>query len=163
MKIIKNALKENKVYQEKEDISFPSNLFNDDHLRNIKKCHVEYTYTLYEDFLDVIVDIDTVVVTTCAYSLEEVDLPLHIHDDLLFSEEENDEDAYYEKGNIIDLDEYIFGLIVANTPLKVIKKGSHLPEDGEGYRVLSEDEFKKERENRKDERWSVLDNLDLED
>ena len=49
-----------------------------------------------------------------------------------------------------------------NTSLESLDKNSKLPDDGQGYRVLSEEDYLKEKENKIDERWSKLDELDLD-
>ena len=65
------------------------------------------------------------------------------------------------KDNNIDLDEYILGILLANVPVRIVKKGAKLPGDGNNYRVISEDQYQKEKENSQDSRWSALDDLDL--
>ena len=44
-----------------------------------------------------------------------------------------------------------------------MKKGAKLPTNGNGYRVLSEDEYNKEQEEKVDPRWAALDDINLED
>ena len=61
----------------------------------------------------------------------------------------------------IEVDEYILDLIIAEVPMKIVKKGAKLPSSGEGYRVLSEDEYNKEQEQKTDSRWAALDDIEL--
>ena len=43
----------------------------------------------------------------------------------------------------------------------VTDKNESLPSDGKGYRILSEEEYLEEQKNKKDERWSKLDDVEL--
>ena len=63
---------------------------------------------------------------------------------------------------IFDIDPYVLSLVVSEIPAKIVKKGAKLPEDGSGYRVLSEEEYNKEQENKKDSRWDALDKIELD-
>lgn len=162
MRIIKSALKYGKPNQSEEDIVVPEGIFHSSHLRKLLNTHVKAISTLYDDFLRVELDVTALAICADSYTLKDVNLPLHIQEELLFSESEEDDDMFFEPNNIIELDEYIIGIIVANIPLKVVDKNSKLPDDGQGYRVLSEEDYLKEKENKIDERWSKLDELDLD-
>lgn len=70
-------------------------------------------------------------------------------------------DIFYEPGNNIDLDPYIFGLILASVPIRVIKKGAKLPKDRYGVRFLSEDDLEKERQKEKESPFDVLKDLEI--
>ena len=131
------------------------------HIRKIENCVVKAKATDYESILRIELEINALVIGVCSYSLEDVELKLKINDELNFSDDENDPDCYYSSDSIIDLDEYILGILLANVPVRIIKKGAKLPEDGKGYRVLSEEQYEKEKENSTDPRWSKLDDLDL--
>ena len=82
-------------------------------------------------------------------------------DDLEFTDNEEDDGCYLAHGPLIDLDEYILGILLANVPVRIVKKGAKLPGDGQDYRVISEDQYVKEKENSVDHRWDALDNLEL--
>ncbi len=161
MKLNRAVLQTNKPTKFSEDVDFSSKEFDPLFLRGITNCHVEMEATQYDEFLRVNFDIDTSIVAVCAYTLEDVILPLKIHEELAFGDNPDDESSYYEENVIIDLDEYILGIILAYIPPKVIKKGAKPPKDGEGYRVITEEQLAEERKNKKDDRWSKLDNLDL--
>ena len=100
---------------------------------------VKAVATDYESILCIDVEISALVIGVCSYSLEDVEIPLNIKDQLVFTDDETDEDNYYAKDNIIDLDEYILGILLANVPVRIVKKGAKLPGDGNNYRVISED------------------------
>ena len=163
MKIIKAKLPLGKTITSTEVLSFPHEIYNDNHIRQIEDTEVSLSSTLYESFVRVVVDFKVQVIVACAYTLEDVPLDLHIKDELIFTEDENDEENFYEPGPSIVLDDYILGLILARIPIKVTKKGAKLPKGDESYRVIDEETLSEERKNRKDERWNVLDQLDIDE
>ncbi|MFA6675793.1 MAG: hypothetical protein WCS49_02845, partial [Bacilli bacterium] len=75
--------------------------------------------------------------------------------------DENDESAFYEPDNIFVIDEYILGLILAAVPSKVVNKGEKLPSDGSDYRIISEEDFLKEKKEKRDPRWQKLDSVKI--
>ena len=145
-----------------DEIDFSSETINLDNIRQIKKAKVKIIGQEYDDLLILDVTVDTDIIGICSYTLEDVPLHLHFKDTLEFSSEiEDDESIFFEPKPIFDIDPYILGLIVSETPTKIIKKGAKLPSSGDGYRVLSEEEYRQEQENKKDSRWSKLDDVEL--
>ena len=152
----------NKDYVLEGDIDFSSEEFDGYHIRKINTAHFKMTGQNYEDLLILDVNIEAEVIGVCAYSLEDVPLNLKIHDSIEFSDTvEDDETIFFEPNVVFDIDPYILSIIVANVPNKIVKKGAKLPSDGEGYRVLSEEEYAKEQENKVDSRWAALDNIEI--
>ena len=146
-----------------EDIDFSKIELDPTHIRRIDFCHAKVVATDYETILRIAIHIDAVVIGVCSYSLEEVELKLKIDDEINFSDDENDEDCYYQKSPIIDMDEYLLGILLANVPVRIIKKGAKLPKDGQGYRVLNQDDYEKEKANATDPRWDKLDSVKISD
>ena len=161
MKINRALLTNGVAKSFEEAIDFSHIEFDKNHIRSIQDCNVKAVATDYESILCIDVEISALVIGVCSYSLEDVEIPLKIKDQLVFTDDESDEDNYYVKDNIVDLDEYILGILLANVPVKIVKKGAKLPSDGNNYRVISEDQYQKEKENSHDSRWDVLDNLEL--
>lgn len=162
--IINRALLTNGVKKSFEEaIDFSSIQFDQTHIKSIPHCEVIADATDYGTILCIAVKIKATVIGVCSYSLEDVELKLNIDDELDFTDNPEEEDLYYEKGNLIDLDEYILGIILANVPVRIIKKGAKRPNGGNDFRVISEDEYFKEKENEHDSRWDALDNLDISD
>lgn len=146
-----------------DTIDFSHIEFDPTHIKSIPTCNVEVIATDYEDILRVEAKIDAVVIGVCSYTLEEVEIKLSIKDELIFTDDEKDEDNYYEKGNLIDLDPYILGIVLANVPVRIVKKGAKLPENGSDYRVISEDDYYEEKEKRVDPRLAILDSVKFSD
>ena len=161
MKINRFAFTNNHLEVE-DDVDFSFANLDPNHIRKIEHTHVKVVGDEYENIICLKLDIHTDVTGVCSYTLEDVPLHLHFKDSLELSNEINDDDdiIYVEKP-IFDIDEYILQLIIGEVPLKLVKKGAKLPEGGAEYRVISEDEYLKEKENKKDDRWSKLDDVKL--
>lgn len=164
MKINRALYQEGKKYHLSEDVDFSSYELDKSIIREIKSCHVEVDIENYGDLFRIIVNLMSEVTLISAYTLKDVPYVIKGNEEFDFTdieEEADNESLFYEKDNIIDFDPYIYSIILALVPEKVINKGEKLPSDGNGYRVLTEEEYLKEKENSTDPRWSALDDLDL--
>lgn len=163
MKINRQVLPVGKEIPFEEKFDFSSAKFDPTFLRKISYCKVYGKTLQFEETLRIVVDIDAKVVAVSAYSLKDVPLSLKIHDELIFSDDQNDDSAIYEPDNIFLLDPYILSLIVSSVPTRVTLKGEQIPESGKGYRVISESDYLKEREKKTDTRWQKLDSVKIDD
>lgn len=153
---------QNGVLDLEEDIDFSNAELDQNHIRKILNCHVKVSAHEYDDLLVADIRVECDIIGVCSYTLEDVSLHLKFKDSLEFSNEVNDdEDIFFEPKPIFDLDPYILGLIIAETPTRIIKKGAKLPSSGTDYRVLSEDEYLEEKKKKVDSRWSKLDDIEL--
>lgn len=160
---LNRLLFQNKDYVLEGDIDFSNLEFDPYHIKKIGLTHVKITGSVYEDLLMLNFHIISDVIGVCAYTLEDVPLHFDFKDSLEISNEiEDDEKIFFEKNMIFDIDPYVLSLLVSEIPAKIVKKGAKLPEDGKGYRVLSEEEYEKEQSNKTDSRWDALDNIDLD-
>ena len=162
----RKSLAEGVLYNEEEDLVFDKSLFeNRVDLKAINKCHVKLVYQEFGEILHIDVSIEANLVLACSYTLEAIPFKLSLQDELDFTDQEEvaDENVFFEPMSTIDLTPYIFGLISASIPMKIVKEGVTLPKDGKGYRVLKEDELSKERKNRKDPRFAALDDIKIDD
>ena len=154
---------QNKDYVLEDYVDFSDASFDPTHIRGISNTHVKVTGTDYDDYLILNIKINSDVIGVCSYSLEDIPLKVKIDTSLTFSFLDEDEDVIHIDNPIFELDPYILGLIVSEVPLTLVKKGAKLPSSGEGYRVLSEDQYEEEQKNKVDSRWSALDNIELDD
>jgi len=146
MKLNRALLVDEKPFPIDEEIDFSSFTFKDLNVKKIDKCHISGTATQYDDLLRISFKIDVDLTGICAYTLEDVPLHYLIEDELDFTDSiEDDDSLIYNKDIVLDFDEFILGIILAKVPKRVIKKGAVLPKSGNGYRVLSEEDFLKER------------------
>ena len=165
MKIFRSDYELGKTYHHEEDIDFSSAELNHNFIRKIKDCHVEVDVDNLSTILRVRINLISNVILPCSYTLEDVDYVIKGNEEFDFVEDESiavNESLFFEK-ETIDLDPYIYSLLIALVPQKVIKKGASLPKGGKGYRVLSEDEYLKEKEKQLDPRWSKLDEIDFDE
>lgn len=153
---------QNNVLELEDDIDFSNAELDQNHIRKIKNTHVKIIAHEYDDLITMDVAVECDIVGVCSYTLDDVPLHLKFKDSLEFSNEiDDDEDIFFEPKPIFEIDSYILGLIIASAPTKIIKKGAKLPSSGQGYRVLSEEEYQKEKKTKTDSRWSKLDDIEL--
>ena len=90
---------------------------------------------------------------------------MNFKDSFYFTDSKDDEaeDCYYEPNVEIDLDPHIIALILAEVPHNIVKSGATLPKSGNGYRVLSEDDFIKEKSHKGTSAFDILDTIDFDD
>ena len=164
MKLNRAYLEEGKeeIFTEKIDFSnFP---FNETHVRRIPMCEATIKATDYGETLRVIFQIKAQVIAVCSYTLEDVPMDLDFTDELEFTNVDyQDDEMIYEPENIIDMDPHILSLIFARIPIKVIKPGAKLPENDNGYSVLTEEQFLAEKSGKKNSAWDILDTVKLDE
>ncbi len=150
-------LKENVVFDVEK---FPCHL----PLIEVKKAEVEARVNRYEDFIYVNLIVKADVILQCSYSLKPFESNVKGDEEMHFASyvEEGDDDLIVYKGNSIELDKYIFDLISASVPLSPKAPGAKLPSSGKDYRVISIDEFAKEKEEKSDPRFDALKDLHLD-
>lgn len=164
MKINRQQLEEGKEELFEENIDFSSYPFNDTHVRGIPFCYCQIKATEYGQTLRIIFHIKAKVTAVCSYTLEDVPLDLDFHDELEFSDMDLPDDSLiYEPNRIIDLNPHILSLIFSKIPIKVIKPGAKLPENGDGYMVKTEEDYLKEKSGKKNSAWDVLDSVEIDD
>ena len=151
----------NKHYQIEEDVDFAKVVFaSDSRIRKIDECHVIASFTRFEEAFDIELKIKGTLTAVCSYTLEEFPFKFSFKERI--SARDDDEGDYKIVNNFIDLDNVILALIDSYVPLNVTKPGAKKPTDGEGYRVLSEEELLEERKSAKDPRWAALDDIELD-
>ena len=154
----------NKTETFKEDVDFSSHKFDENHVKRIDKCSVTVDATEYGDVLRIQLKGEADVIASCSYTLEDVPLKVKFHEDFYFSsEEDSSEDCYFEPSVNVDLDPHILALILAEVPHNVTKRGATLPKSGEGYRVLSEDQYLEEKKNKKNSAFDILDSIEFDE
>lgn len=158
-----------KLVSTKENLFQEEVILNEDKFRllppllEVKKLLAKAKVHRYQDFIDVNLEIKTDVVLQCSYTLKPFDSKLHESDEIHFSSyDDGGDDIQIYKGNLIDLDPYIYNLLSAAVPTSPKAPGAKLPESGKNFRVISEDEFNEEKEEGTDPRFDKLKDLDLD-
>lgn len=163
MKLELFRYEENKPYQILEEIDTSSFTFPANYkIVKIDSCKVDLQFTRFEMLTHVRMKVSGSLTAMCSYTGEPFTFPYKASEEMSFSDSEEDESSFYEPNDVIDLDPYIIAIIDNLVPINVTKPGAKKPNDGNGYRVLSEEELAKERSNTKDPRWSKLDEIDLD-
>ena len=151
-----NALEEDVVLNEEKLKFLPP-------LLDVKKLHAKAKVHRYQDFIDVDLAIKADVVLQCSYTLKPFDYKLNEEDEIHFaSYDDGGDDIQIYKGNLIDLDPYIYNLLSAAVPTSPKAPGAKLPESGKNFRVLSEEEFNEEKNATTDPRFDKLKDLDFD-
>lgn len=165
MKLNRATLPVNKSQTYEEEVDFKGQEFDQNHVKRIESCLVKVIATEFGDVLECKIIGQAHVIASCSYTLEDVPLDVQFNESFYFSDSKDDdtEDCYFEPGVEIDLDPHILALILAEVPHNIVKKGAKLPSSGEGYRVISEDDFVNERKNKKNSAFDVLDSIEFDD
>ena len=151
----------NKHYSLEEDVDLSKVIFpSDSRIKRIDSCHVIASFTRFEEAFDIELKVKGTLTAICSYTLEEFPFPFSFKERI--SARDDDEGDYKITNNFIDLEGVVIALIDNSVPLNVTKPGAKKPDDGNGYRVLSEEELEKERNNTRDPRWAALDDIELD-
>lgn len=165
MKVNRLFLKLNEKETLEEDIDFSNSFFDANHVKRIESCHCKLELIEFGDVLECNMTLKADVIASCAYTLEDVPYKVNVKEKMYFSSEEDDKDSdtiYYEPENEINFDDYALSYIIASVPHNIHKKGAKLPDGGNGYRVLTEEDLAKERASgKKSSPFDCLDDLDL--
>ena len=164
MKLNRAILPANKPETFDEEIDFSSLKPDENHVKRIDKCLVKVIATEFGDVLQCAISGNADVIASCSYTLEDVPLHVEFKETLYFSSEVmGSQECYYEPGVEIDLNPHILALILAEVPHNIVKSGAQLPKSGNGYRVLSEDDFIKEKSHKGNSAFDILDTIDFDD
>ena len=158
MKINRLLLPIGKTVDYNEDIDLSYFQGDQYHVRSISSCHMKLSVTNYDDLITFFFNINGEVKTTCAYTLEEIPYKYKVSEVIELNGSEDDE--FDIVNNEIDIDEMLITLIVSNVPFKVVKEGAKLPNNGDGYRFISEEEAAKEK---KPSPFDVLDDVEFDE
>ena len=154
-----------KVQTLEDDLSFDPEVFVcHSPLIEVKSCHVELKAQRFEEFIYVTISLKAKVVLECSYTLKHFESEISGSDELHFApSKDEDEDCIEYKGTSIDMDHYIFNLLSASVPLSPKAPNAKTPSSGNGYRVLSEDEFLREKEETGNSQFDALKDLEFDE
>ena len=162
MNLNRKLLPLGKPVEFEEELSFLDNNFDVFQIRNIPHVKAKITATEYGETLRIKFFVKADVTAVSSYTLKDVPLKVTVNEELSFTNEDiEDDNIIYEPNDIIDLNEYILSLILSKVPIKVVGKDEKIPDGGEGYRVISQDDYEKEKEKQTDPRWAALDDLEF--
>lgn len=147
-----------------EDLTFDPEVFKCHFpLVSVTSAHADLSIQRFEEFIYVTIALKARVKLQCSYTLEVFETVIKGNDELHFSPlNDEDEDCITYKGNTIDLDPYIFNLLSASIPPSPKAPNAKAPTSGKGYRVLSEEDFLKEKEEKGNSQFDVLKDLEID-
>lgn len=162
MKFNKANLRRLSHIELEEDIAFPKEkMMANPTIIDIKNVHAVANISVFGELIKADVEIKGTFILECAYTLSPIKRSFRIQDTLQFSSEPQEEDdVLFAPDQDIDLDSYLFGLILTEAPLKAVKRGAKLPKNGKGFRVLTEEELANEKSEKGDPRFSDLDKFE---
>ena len=133
-------------------------------LLEVLSTHVKIKAHRYDEFINFNVNIKSRVKVQCSYTLKPFEMNIRADEEYRFSSyESEDEEAIVYSGSRIDMDELLFNLLSASIPMAPVMPGAKLPNSGEGYEVLSEEEAKKKEEESLDPRFDALKDLEFDE
>ena len=165
MKIDVLKLPYTKVQELNEDIVFDPAVFVCHYpLVNVKSCHAELKAQRFEEFIYINLSIKAKETLQCSYTLKNFETTIEGSDELHFApSKDEDEDCIEYSGTSIEMNPYIFNLLSASVPLSPKAPNAKAPKSGNGYRVISEDEFLKEKEEHGNSQFDALEGLEFDD
>ncbi len=157
MKFTKSSINPKEIKELEEVLSFKEVRKPLLELNNIK---VKASIFSDNDLINVTLDIKGICKVEDAYTLKPIDYKLEFTDSIDISEDINNIDTYYIPGNFVDLNPIILDLIIGELPIRISKEKS-IKIEGDGYRVISEEDLHKEKEEGYNPSFDKLKDLDL--
>lgn len=112
----------------------------------VKRCHYEVKVTKVGDYAQAAYQITADLLVEDARDAALFAYPVRFEEEVdLLDSEDSEGEGYIVEGKDIDLEEIALKLILSSLPLKLVRKKSSLPQSGKGYRVLSQDDYEKEK------------------
>ncbi|RRC92085.1 hypothetical protein EII25_04585 [Erysipelotrichaceae bacterium OH741_COT-311] len=149
-----------------ESLTFDQEVFASNPRINKVEEVVVKGHAYYDDQEDVIrfdVDLSGIMLCPCAITLQELEVAFHTQASLVCSlTKARDEDELEANGDVIDLNPSIFQLLMSEVPLKVTVDNPDYPK-GQGWKVVSEKEYTKEKGSEMDPRLAKLKEFKFED
>lgn len=138
-----------------------------DRIRGLRDVNVSgaLRYESFDERVDVNLHIEGVMIVPCSITLEDVEVPFSTDSDEVFTflKNKKNEDMHECKGDVIELLPVIFQLILMEVPLKVVKPGLKEYPKGNGWEVVKEERYHKEKRDEIDPRLAKLKDFKIEE
>ena len=145
-----------------EDIEFDEETYKQfPRIRKLRDVHADVSgdYAVDEQRLYLQIHVTGIMTCPCDITFEDVDIPFDSSADEIVSFSKDDQDnieILRPDGEVIELMSIIFRQILLEVPIKVRKEGPIEYPKGDGWQVMSEAEYQKEKENQIDPRLAAL-------
>lgn len=129
-------------------------------LNSIKSTKITVSFLESGDVLTISIKGEATVNLKCCYTLKDFDKTIKI-------DESNDYSLVDDGGDLefigsrqdIEVDDFVYDAIASSIPMEVHIDGASLPSSENNYRILTEDEYRKEKEEKTDSRFDKLKDL----
>ncbi len=108
-----------------------------------------------QEDLDMYYTLDGEMICPCAVSLEDVSVPLKREDEIKVCFFERDDESYFVS-NDLDFIAFIKEMVEYEAPLKVTKSEEMAYPEGDGWRLMSEEDYQTQKANRPNALWEKL-------
>lgn len=151
-----------------EEITFEKQIFSKiTHLRGLHEVEVsgEIHYDTHSDLATCDFEVEGVMIVPCSITNEDVEYPFSASGSQAFAfhKVSKDEDIVEAKKDIVELMPVIFQHIILEIPLKVTKEGIKEYPKGNGWEVVTEEDYIKSKENEIDPRLAKLREFKIEE
>lgn len=151
----------------KGDVNVYNELNKSSYIQSFNSVSGKIIVDRYEEVVVCHFKITANLVVLSSLTNEPFNYKLKIDDVLCYTRQESyaaiEKDIILTPENYIDLEEVIYSLIITSLPTRLVKKSESYPQ-GENYRVISEEEYLKDKENEEGgSPFDVLKDLDFED
>ncbi len=145
------------------ELSFTKEHFENSYpIRGMKSCHVEGEISKHEGLIEASLLIEGVAILEDSYTAELFDKKLKVEGTYAILEDEDGEaEGFIVPGKVIELESLCLSILRFSLPIKVLKKGSKLPEEVAGVHVYKEGE--EHLEDAHSSPFDALADLDLPD
>ncbi|MDD3048584.1 MAG: YceD family protein [Bacilli bacterium] len=113
-----------------------------------------------DDLYSLNLNINGEMILPCAVTLDDVDYPFDIKIDEILSDDDEEDEKYIKIiNNTIDIMPIIWQNIVMEIPIRVVsQKAEHMKLEGDGWRLITDEERNRETDPRLDKLKDLLDN-----
>lgn len=151
-----------------EMIAFDKEAFSKmNHLRGLRDIKVsgKIQYETHSDLATCDFEVEGVMIVPCSITNEDVDYPFECDGIQVFAFHKvgKEEDIIETKGDIIELMPTIFQSIILEVPLKVVKEGLKEYPKGDGWEVIREEDYLKQKKDEIDPRLAKLKEFKIEE
>lgn len=150
-----------------ENVNFDKSAFvKNSRLKDLRDVHVSGVgyFGQSSDQFEVELEIEGVMLCPCAITNELVEVPFDTCSHEIFSFVDTEElDVHVIKNEIIELIPIVFQLINLEVPLRVVKEGEINYPKGDGWQVLSEEDYRKSKGSQIDPRLEKLKDFKFND
>ena len=150
-----------------EYLSFEPEAFtNNKRLKGLEDVHVsgDGYYVADLNIFEVDMVVSGIMITPCAITNEDIEVSFEFDSQIEFSFVDTDDvDAYIVENDIVELIPVIFQLINLEVPLKAVSSGNVEYPNGEGWRIISEEDLKSSKKDEIDPRLAKLKDFKFSD